>query len=202
MALNIFSFDLAALINSVANIINSPAPEVLPMTGSSAVDASLAKTTEVLKNSSEAEEIIDDLLMTAAMTNAVTPPVSPDEIFNRENQTIDNSSSDDNSAPSIDDPLVTISINPPPILSGNEDEAMRQLIRSLQTSVMHSYQSTDIIHENVSHNNVANCLKKDDLDDSENKPDNLQEEKRRNEIRLEKLREELRRAILKNNSNA
>jgi hypothetical protein len=201
MALNIFSFDLAALINSVANIINSPAPEVLPTTGP-APDASLAKTTEILRNSSEAEEIIDDLLMTAAMTNAVTPRISPDEILKRENKSLDNSSSGDDPSLGADDSLVTISVIPPPIYSDDEDEVIRQLIRSLQTSVMHSYQSTDIIHENVSLNNVTNCLKKDGSDDSENKPGNLQEEKRRNELRLEKLREELRRTILKNNTNA
>lgn len=199
MALGIFTFDFAALINSLAHIIDPAEPEIPAAPAPPADGTSLAQTAEVLQDAAaagaDAEKILDDILLATALSNAVVTTISPDEILKKENKP------QTNPPPGDDSSLVTITLLPPPILTGKEDEALRQLIRSLQTSVIHSYQSTDIISENFSHNIVSNCLQKDALDDSESKPDNLLEEKKRNELRLRELQEELRRAMLRNNSS-
>jgi hypothetical protein len=185
MSLGIFSFDLAAIINSLSNFIGTTeqfADEPV------ANESSLDKTTDILQNSPVAGSAITDILMADALKNVVTSIISQTEPVKKETAN-----------PKIATPKPAIRI-PSVTLDDETKKEIERLIRSLQTSVIHNYQSTDIIDENVSLNNVANFPRREIPKDTENKADKIQEEKKREEGKLQSLRDELKKAMLKNNS--
>jgi hypothetical protein len=185
MSLGIFSFDLAAIINSLSNFIDNPeqfADE--PINSNPSLDV----TADILQNTTAAESVIDDILMATALNNVVTSVILQTENIKKESANTKNSMP----KPAIRIPSITL-----------DDETKReieQLIRTLQTSVIHNYQSSDIIDETVSLNNVANFPKKEIPTEPENNTDKIQEEKKRAENKLQLLRDELKKAMLKNSS--
>lgn len=181
MSLGIFSFDLAALINSLSNFIDISEPETAPVNPETTLD----KTEDVLQNStaSAADSKIDDILMAAALNSTITTVIS---VENTKNPA----------------PLSSTSKPPVPVPAVTLDEETRKeierLIKSLQTSVIHNYQSTDIIDETVSLNNTRNFPRRNFREDSEK---GVEQERRSEEHKLELLREELKKSIMKNNSD-
>jgi hypothetical protein len=175
MSLGIFSFDLAAMIDSLSNFLD------LAATSPDESRSSLDKTEEVLQNASV--EAIDGALM-AAINSANASVVS--EILKKENLT----------EKTISNPAVR---SLPVTLDEETRREIERLIKSLQTTVMHGYQSTDIIEETVACSNVVNFPRRKTSEDPENTEEFV--ERRKTETRkLEVLREELKRAMMKNNS--
>jgi hypothetical protein len=183
MSLGIFSFDLAAIIDSLSNFIEFDEPESTTASG----EVSLDKTEDVLQNANAAAAIIDDVLVAAALNSAVTAVITSAETAKKE--------------------IPTVKITPPPVrtpavkLDEETRREIERLIKSLQTSVIHNYQSTDIIDEAVSLNNVANFPERKLREDSDDRREAVEQQKKREEHKLDLLREELKKAILKNNSD-
>jgi hypothetical protein len=182
MSLGIFSFDLAAIIDSLSNFIEFDEPESTTASG----EVSLDKTEDVLQNANAAAAIIDDVLVAAALNSAVTAVITSAETAKKE--------------------IPTVKITPPvrtPAVKLDEEtrREIERLIKSLQTSVIHNYQSTDIIEEAVSLNNVANFPERKLREDSDDRREAVEQQKKREEHKLDLLREELKKAILKNNSD-
>lgn len=186
MSLGIFSYDLMALINSLSDFIE--ASEEIDVDPAD-IDASLDKMTEVLQNTTGANSIIADALMATALENVVTTIISSTE--NVKNETV---------TPKPPTPLPIVRV-PSVTLDAATKKELEQMIKSLQTSVIHNYKSTDIIDESVSLKNVANFPRRNIREDSEKKPDTIQDEKKRDEKKLLLLREELKRAMMRNNSD-
>src|SRR5215213_9529355 len=184
MSLGIFSFDLAAIINSLSNFIEVGETDNAPASR----EISLDKTEDVLQNVTVAESIIDNVLMAAALSSAVTPKISAAETVKTESS---------NKTTTTTKPAVRAP-------SGTLDEETRKeierLIKSLQISIIHNYKSTDIIDETVSLNTVANFPKRKLRDESDDKKEAVRQQKKSEERKLELLREELKKAILRNNA--
>jgi len=179
MSLGIFSFDLAALINSLSDFIGTSQPENIPAN----LETTLDKTEDVLQNSNAtADTKIDDILMAAALESTITSVISSENIKN---------------------PAPPTSTSKPPVPISTLDEETKKeierLIKSLQTSVIHNYQSSDIIDETVSLNNTRNFPRRNFREDSENK--GVERERKNEEHKLELLREELKKSIMKNNAD-
>lgn len=185
MSLGIFSFDLAALINSLSNFIDISEQE----SASSNLETTLDKTEEVLQNSTAAaatDSKIDDIMMAAALNSTITSVISA-ENTKKENPA----------------PLSSTSKTIVPAVTLDEEtrKEIERLIKSLQTSVVHNYQSTDIIDETVSLNNARNFPRRNFREDSENKKEDARQQRKSEEHKLELLREELKKSIMKNNSD-
>ena len=183
MSLGIFSFDLMALINSLSNFIETSETENIPVN----LETTLANTEDILQNSTAAGDIkIDDILMAAALDSAITSVISAENIKK------------ENPAPSV-------SASKPVVPKSTLDEETRKeierLIKSLQTSVIHNYQSSDIIDETVSLNNIRNFPRRNLREDSENQKEGIEHERKREVHKLELLREDLKKLIMKNNSD-
>jgi hypothetical protein len=179
MSLGIFSFDLAAIINSLSNLVEIGEQETEP----AIYEISLAKTEDVLQNATVAGSGIDDVLM-----SAVTSVISTAEIAGKD-------SADEKNAPSK--PVARTS---PVTLDEETRKEIERLIKSLQTSVIHNYKSTDIIDETVSLNNVANFPKGKLREDSDENSETAEQQKKMEEYKLELLRDELKKTILRSNS--
>jgi len=181
MSLGIFSFDLAALINSLSDFIEISEQETAPANPETTLD----KTEDVLQNSTAAADSkINDILMAAALESTITTVISAENTKNP--------------APlsSTTKPIVLV---PTVTLDEETRKEIERLIKSLQTSVIHNYQSTDIIDETVSLNNARNFPRRNLREDSENK--GIEQERKSREYKLELLREELKKSIMKNNSD-
>jgi|GEM_PF-6957399 len=183
MSLGIFSFDLAAIINSLSNFIDISDAENLP----AADEISLTKTEDVLQNASLSDSVIDDVLMAAALTSAVTSVIS----------TSAEAAKSDIEKPASSKPASRTTPTP---LDEETRKEIERLIKSLQTSIIHNYKSSDLIAETVSLNTVTNFAKRKPFKESDDNREALQHRKKRDEQRFEMLREELKKAILKNNS--
>lgn len=182
MSLGIFSFDLAALINSLSNFIETSEQENIPAN----LETTLDKMEDVLQNSTATTDSkIDDILMAAALEGTITSVIT--ENAKKENPA----------------PLTSTSKPPVRVPTVALDEETRKeierLIKSLQTSVIHNYRSSDIIDETVSLNNARNFPHRNFREDSENK--GVEQERKREERKLELLRDELKKSIMKNNSD-
>lgn len=181
MSLGIFSFDLAALINSLSNFIETSEQETIPAN----LETTFDKMEGILQNSiATADSKIDDILMAAALDSTITSIISAENTKNP--------------APlsSTSKPLV-----PAVTLDEETRKEIERLIKSLQTSVVHNYQSTDIIDETVSLNNARNFPRRNFREDSENKKEGARQERKSEEHKLELLRDELKKSIMKNNSD-
>jgi len=181
MSLGIFSFDLTALINSLSNFIETSEQENIPAN----LETTLDKMEDVLQNSTATDSKIDDILMAAALESTITSVIT--ENAKKENPA----------------PLTSTSKPPVRVPTVALDEETRKeierLIKSLQTSVIHNYRSSDIIDETVSLNNARNFPRRNFREDSENK--GVEQERKREERKLELLRDELKKSIMKNNSD-
>ena len=167
---------MAAIINSLSNFIATGEQETAP------IKVSLDKTEDVLQNASAAvDSVIDDVLMAAALNNAVT------NIISTKTEAI-KSSPEKIPAPK------------PAAVAFDEEtrKEIERLIKSLQTSVIHNYKSSDLIDETVSLNTIANFAQRKRREDGGER-EAVEQQKKRDERRLEILREELKRAILKHN---
>lgn len=180
MSLGIFSFDLAAIINSLSNFVELA--ETAPVVN----EATLEKIEDVLQDVKAEDSKLDDILMAAALANTVTA-VMANENTKKE-------------------PLKPVAPAPKttaPVRSVTLDEETRReierLIKSLQTSVIHNYRDADIIDEAVSFNSVEDFPKREMPRESENREEKLSEDRKRENQKLEKLREDLNWARLKNN---
>jgi len=182
MSLGIFSFDLEALISSLSCYFETAEPEPLP----AGDETSLEKTEDVLEGVFAAEAKINDSLMAAAINSTVTSVMATETVKNP--------------APSSPTTKTPVRV-PSPTLDERKKKELEDLIRSLQTSIVHNYRSTDIIDEMVSLNNVANFPKREIPKDLENSSDKLREQRKLEDRKLENLRDELRRAMIKNNSD-
>lgn len=189
MGLSINSFDLMALIESLQSLIPNE-PET-PMT-------------DLLNDSSPASEKLTEILEDTVPSFAISEEVLQAAI---DNIALRNSSApvsevilDDTQTSTILSTQMTPML--PPLINSKMDEEMRraiqEIIRSLQTSVIHSYQSSDIIGEDFSLNNLSNSAKANRVKEAEDGEQSVKEEKRRAERKNEDMREDLRRAIFKN----
>jgi hypothetical protein len=179
MSLGIFSFDLAAIINSLSNFID--VADDAPLTVAN--DATLEKIEEVLEDLKTSDSKTEDILMAAALANTVTPIIA-NESAKKEAVKI---------APKTFVPVRAVTL---------DDETRREierLIKSLQTSVVHNYRDADIIKETVSLKNVTDFPKRETPQRRDEKSDKIREERRREDLKLESLRDDLKRARLKNN---
>lgn len=181
MSLGIFSFDLAALINSLSDFIEITEQDNIPAN----LETTLDKMEDVLQNSTVTDSKIDDILMAAALESTITSVIT--ENAKKENPAPLTSTS----KPPVRVPTVT--------LDEETRKEIERLIKSLQTSVIHNYRSSDIIDETVSLNNARNFPRRNFREDSENK--GVEQERKREERKLEMLREELKKSIMKNNSD-
>lgn len=181
MSVGIFSFDLAALINSLSNFLEvseTQNPVLIPET-------TLEKVENVLQNSTaSAESALDDVLMAAALSSTITSVITTVEPIKKENP--------------------TEKTPPAPVRVSTLDDETRleieRLIKSLQTSVTHNYRSSDIVDEAVSLNRVANFPKREQRENSEKRNENVEHDRKREAQKLELLRDELKKAILRNNT--
>lgn len=182
MSLGIFSFDLAAIIYSLSSFIATDDPQT-----AAAVEMSLYKTEEVLQIAAASETVIDDVMMAAALSSAVTSVIS--EAAKKE-------------SPTDKTPVSKPATPPKNTLDEETRKEIERLIKSLQTSVIHNYQSTDMIDESVSLTTVSDFAKRrQPREDSDDRKETIERQKKTDEHRLEMLREELRRAIMRNNSD-
>lgn len=221
MGLSINTFDLLALIESLQNLIsnepetpindflNASMPTEIKVedaiqiisdslnTNENAVKTALENISQAIANSETTN--LNNLLLP---TNSELPE-SDVPVSNPTNLPI---SAPPNPAPLTDSPTssaIGIQVSPIIVPSTNKlDEATRRMIeeiaRSLQISVVHSYQSTDIIDEGFSQTNLANSAKANSVRKNENSDQTIKEEKRRADRKNEEMREELKRARFKN----
>lgn len=216
MGLSINTFDLLALIESLQNLIsNEPETPINDF-----LNASMPTEIKV----EDAIQIISDSLNTnenavkTALEN-ISQAIANSETTNLNNLLTTSISElpeiniSENSPPNLpvsapltDSPTssaIGIQVSPIIVPSTNKlDEATRRMIeeiaRSLQISVVHSYQSTDIIDEGFSQTNLANSAKANSVRKNENSDQTIKEEKRRADRKNEEMREELKRARFKN----
>jgi len=215
MGLSINSFDLWALIESLQRLIpNEPSTPINDfLTEPSAETVSLK---EVLQEVSDSVQISEDVLK-AAIENIAQNGDFTEMTITNNLQIPPASELPENEIPPPSAPpkpnILTddagnsgIGIYMTPIIQTNEkmDEETRRaieaIIRSLQTSVVHNYQSTDIIGEDVTLNNLSNSAKANKVRENDNRDQSVKDEKRRADRKNEELREDIRRAILKNNT--
>ncbi len=185
MSLGIFSYDLAALINSLSNFIETTEQENIP----AILETTLDKVEDVLQNSTlAADSKIDDILMAAALESTITAVISTEN------------AKKENPAPLTSTSKLPVRV-PTVALDEETRKEIERLIKSLQTSVIHNYQSTDIIDETVSLNNARNFPRRNFREDSENKKEGVEQDRKTEDRKLELLREELKKSIMKNNSD-
>lgn len=183
MGLSIFSFDLAALINSLSQIMDSGAADEQIISDiielAEAVELAAPEINSVMDFSNDS--MIEEILLATTISNAVIQTVAPEEVKEKPVSKVKKET-----------PVKT------PITSIADDEeykkAIEQLIRSLQTSATYSYQSADIINEKVSLKNIANFPRRKNNSDNEKTRETLREETKSREAKLEKLRDELKKA--------
>jgi hypothetical protein len=185
MSLGIFSFDLAALIGSLSNFIQNSEQENLSANFETALD----KTESVLQNSTNfADSKIDDILMAAALNSTISSVISTETTKKEDPAPLSSTSK--------------IPVHSSPATLGEETrKEIERLIKSLQTSVIHNYQTTDIIDETVSLDNARNFPRRNLRENSENKKEEVVRERKSAENKLERLRAELKKSIMKNNPN-
>ncbi len=185
MGLSIFSFDLAALINSLSQITGTTEEEIISdiieLSETPAMNASEILPEAIFSD----EKLIQEILLATTVTSALIQTPSPDEI--KENKVV----KETKPAP------VSTTANP---VDEEYKKAIEELIRSLQTSVTYSYKSTDIINEKVSLNEISGLSRKNNDSDREKPAETLREDNKRRELNLEKLRDELKKARLKTNA--
>lgn len=227
MGLSIFSYDLMALIKSLENLIpNEPATPTTDLTNSALIKTASGETGERLEQAfdsiTQTEKISEHALMSAIASIAATassaaetkpsaaaaekpsvveaPAEFPAEIIIQNPvETTTPPETGATSAITIQTvPLIDLSKNYK--LDEETRRAIEEIIRSLQTSVIHAYKSTDIIDETVSLNNLANSAKANETKRADDRDQAIEEDKRRAARRSEELREDLRRAILKNHN--
>lgn len=186
MSLGIFSFDLAALINSLSNFLETPETQAPPINQS---ETTLDSVAEVLQNSTAAiDSKIDDVLMAAALSSTITSVITAAETSKKE------------TPPPTNSPTVPV---PAPKVGLDEEtrKEIERLIKLLQTSVTHNYRSSDIIDEAVSLNRVTNFPRREQRENSERRNESIEQDRKREAQKLELLRDELKKAMLKNNAN-
>jgi hypothetical protein len=179
MSLGIFSFDLAALINSLSDIINIANDNAAP----TEVKTSLDKAADILQTAIVKNAEASDAQMANALNSAVTSVITTLET---------GKNTDQKPTPTNSQPL--------PSKVQLDDETKREIeriIQSLQTSVNFSYQSTDSINDNVYRNNVNNFLKNEMPKESDRKNNEVENEKHRQQMKTDLLQEELKKAIFK-----
>lgn len=218
MGLSIYSFDLMALIESLQNLIpNEPETPMTDFLNDPAAETVSLK--EVLKEVSDSVQISEDVLKAAIENIAQNTSVTEMSITNNlqitpasELPELPTNETPAPSAPTVPAPTggsttSGIGIQMTPIIQTNNhklDEDTRriidELIRALQTSVVHSYQSADIIGEDVTLNTLSSSAKANKVRENDNRDQSVKDEKRRTDRKTEEMREELRRAILKNNT--
>lgn len=179
MSLGIFSFDFAALIRSLENRIDSGSAEVAPL------DETLENIENALEKMARDATAAAEALISAVLNSAVTPVIAAAEKTPPANHV--------QKAPATRAGAVKLD-------EETRKEIERQ-IKSLQTSVIHNYKTTDIIDEAVSLNSVANFPKPNGREKADRKAEAFENERKRDERKLEMLRDELKRAVLKNNSS-
>jgi hypothetical protein len=186
MSLGIFSFDLAALINSLSNFIEAPATQNPPVIE----ETTLEQVAEVLQNTTDSIDAkLDDVLMAAALSSTITSVIAAAETSKKE-------------SPSEKPAAQTVQV-PTSTLDEETRREIERLIKLLQTSVTHNYRSSDIIDEAVSLNRVANFPRREPQQQRENrekKNENVEQERKRETQKLEMLRDQLKKAMLKNNA--
>jgi hypothetical protein len=181
MSLGIFSFDLAALINSLSDIINIANDKVAP----AEVKTSLDKAADILQTAIVKHSEASDAQMATALNSAVTSVITTLET---------GKNTDQKPTPTNPEPL--------PSKVQLDDETKREIeriIQSLQTSVNFSYQSTDLINDSVYRNNVNNFLKNEMPKESDRKNTEVENEKKQQQVKENKMQEELKKAIFKHN---
>ncbi len=183
MSLGIFSFDLAALINSLSNFLEAAETQNPPLVPETTLD----NVEDVLQNSNASvDSAIDDILMAAALNSTITSVITTAEPVKKEN-------------PPEKTPPVAVRV---PTVEIDEEtrREIERLIKSLQTTVTHNYRSSDIIDEAVSLDRVANFPKHHARENTKKKNDNVEQDRKRETQKLEMLRDELKKAIMKNNT--
>lgn len=184
MGLSIFSFDLAALINSLSQVVGNADEQIISDIIELAEAIELAAPEINMETDFSNDSMIEEILLATTISNALIQTVSPGEV--KEKPT---------SKPKNEAPVIA------PITSIADDaeykKAIEQLIRSLQTSATYSYQSTDIINEKVSLKSITNFPRRKNSSDSEKNSDALKEENKKREAKLEKLRDELNKARIR-----
>lgn len=221
MGLSINSFDLMALIESLQNLIpNEPETPITDFLNNPAAETVSLK--EALSEVSDSVRISEDVLKAAIDTIAqntsitemtitnnlqITPASELPELPTNETPAPAAPTAPTATAPTGGSTTSGIGIQMTPMTQPNNhklDEDTRriidELIRSLQLSVVHSYQSTDIIGEDVTLNTLSNSAKANKIREKDNREQGVTEEKRRIDRKSEEMRAELRRAILKNNT--
>ena len=179
MSLGIFSFDLAALINSLSDIIDIANDNA----ASTEVKTSLDKAADILQSAIVQNSETSDAQMATALNSAVTSVIT----------TLENSKNTDQKTIPTNRDLPPSKVQ----LDAETKREIERIIQSLQTSVTYSYQSTDSINDNVYRNNVNNFQKKQIPQDLEHKE--VESEKRRQQLKTDLMQEELKKAIFKHN---
>lgn len=182
MSLGIFSFDLEALMNSMSWYFEITEPEESPVEN----EVSLENAEEILEKMMVSDSKSVDVLMETALNNTVTSVISAQTA-----KEAAPTSSTSKPAP----PQVTV-----PKINEKARKELEDLLRSLQTSIIHNYRSSDIIDETVSLNNVANFPKREIPKDLDNNTEKIRDERKQQERKLELLRDDLKKAMLRNNS--
>lgn len=180
MSLGIFSIDLAAIIRSLSEFVTLADQTGAPPDIASAID----EVENLLQTASESDKKIDDVLIAAALEQTITSVLATADDKTKKPSTV---------------------VSPPPKPTQNQlDEETRleieRLIRSLQTSVVHNYRSSDIIDESVSLERVQRFPRRRENEDSEGGDRRRTDDRRRDEIRMQALRDEFKREMLKSNS--
>jgi hypothetical protein len=179
MSLGIFSIDLAAIIRSLSDFVTLVDPSGSPANMASAID----QFEGILQDAADSEKKIDDVLIAAALEQTITSVMA--------------SAVDKTKNP---EPLP---VPAKPVQSHLDDETrleIERLIRSLQTSVVHNYRSSDIIDETVSLERVQRFPRRRENEDTDVVDRRRAEDRRRDELRMQSLREEFKREMLRNNS--
>lgn len=179
MGLNIFTFDLQALINSLGDFFTIPDDDsaenfLIP-------DEAPPAPTDEMPPIAAIDSITSKILLSAAASDAAMNSIKPIEIIKSAPLRTENSSPKTASARS----------------RAEDQKNMQELIKLLQTTVAHSYKSSDVVGGIVSFNTNNAFFKKNPEINFENDPVKLSEQKRE-QIRLEQKREELKKALLKN----
>ena len=195
MGLSIFSFDLAALINSLSqaadaieSVIDAP-PLVFP-TEPAPLPTSAAAVIKAEETTTEA--IIEDILLAASVSQAALSIISPDEALKKAPPAAESTP-----VPAVPTPVAAPKPAAPKPLDEEYKKALEALIRSLQTSVVHAYQSADMINESVALKTLSDATRRSAPTAFETVSDRTGDEKKRREQKLDALRDELKKAMLK-----
>ncbi len=180
MSLGIFSIDLAAIIRSLSDFVNIADQSGSPANIASAID----QVENILQDASDSDVKMDDIAIAAALEQTITSVLA---------------------APKEDPKKPTAVVPQPvkPVQSGLDEETrleIERLIKSLQTSVVHNYRSSDMIDETVSLERVQHFPRRHENENSDDDDRKRTDERRRDDIRLQNLRDEFRREMLRNNS--